>query len=106
MAGCTAGCSECALSVDERFWNMDNRFWIIFDTAFKVGELDVSEETVVIGFMAKKELCCDSAELGMDHPVQEVDEDELFSILGAEDQVLLWDLHTRDSVLMKKKVSA
>jgi len=47
----------------------------------------------------------DSAELGMDHPVKEVDEDELFSILGAEDQVLLWDLHTRDSVLMKKRVS-
>jgi len=95
-----------ALSVDGRFWDMDNRFWIIFDTAFKVGELDVPGETVVIGFMAKEALCCDNAELQMEHPTKEIDEDELFSILSAEDQVLLLDLHTRDSVLMKKRVSA
>jgi len=76
------------LSTSERFWKMDNRFWIVFDPDFKMKELDLPGDTVVIGFMSKEELCCDSAELGMEHPVKEVDEKELVFILDTQDE--LW----------------
>jgi len=85
------------LTVAERFWTMDNRFWIVFDPDFtEVGSM-------VIGFMPREELCCDGAELGMDHPVKEVDMDELGGILSNHGSVLLWDLQTRDTLMMTKR---
>ena len=85
-------------SVNERFWKMDNRFWIIDDPDFSpnVG-------SIVIGFMAKEELCCVDAKLGLDHPSREIDQQELVEILGTHGSALLWDLHTRASVLMTRK---
>ena len=85
------------LTVAERFWKMDNRFWIVFDPDFtEVGSM-------VIGFMPREELCCDGAELGMDHPVKEVDMEEMADILTNHGSVLLWDLHTRDTLMMTKR---
>jgi len=85
------------LTVAERFWKMDNRFWIVFDPDFtEVGSM-------VIGFMPRKELCCNGAELGMDHPVKEVDMEELGDILSNHGSVLLWDLQTRDTLMMTKR---
>jgi len=85
------------LTVAERFWKMDNRFWIVFDPDFtEVGSM-------VIGFMPKEELCCDGAELGMDHPVKEVDMEEMADILTNHGSVLLWDLQTRDTLMMTKR---
>ena len=87
------------LTVAERFWKMDNRFWIVFDPDFtEVGSM-------VIGFMPREDLCCDGAELGMDHPVKEVDMEEMADILTNHGSVLLWDLHTRDTLLMTKRQS-
>jgi len=85
--------------VGERFWQMDNRFWIIDDPDFSV---DVG--TLVIGFMAKEELCCDSAELGLEHPSREIDHVVLADILNTHGSVVIWDLHTRDSLLMTRRV--
>ena len=85
------------LTVAERFWTMDNKFWIVFDPDFtEVGSM-------VIGFMPREELCCDGAELGMDHPVKEVDMEELGDILSNHGSVLLWDLQTRDTLMMTKR---
>ena len=85
------------LTVAERFWTMDNRFWIVFDPDFtEVGSM-------VIGFMPREELCCDGAELGMDHPVKEVDMEEMVDILSNHGSVLLWDLQTRDTLMMTKR---
>jgi len=85
------------LTVAERFWKMDNRFWIVFDPDFtEVGSM-------VIGFMPREELCCDGAELGMDHPVKEVDMEEMADILTNHGSVLLWDLQTRDTLMMTKR---
>jgi len=85
------------LTVSERFWKMDNRFWIVFDPDFtEVGSM-------VIGFMPREELCCDGAELGMDHPVKEVDMEEMADILNNHGSVLLWDLQTRDTLMMTKR---
>ena len=85
------------LTVAERFWKMDNRFWIVFDPDFtEVGSM-------VIGFMPREDLCCDGAELGMDHPVKEVDMEEMADILPIHGSVLLWDLHTRDTLMMTKR---
>jgi len=85
------------LTVAERFWKMDNRFWIVFDPDFtEVGSM-------VIGFMPREDLCCDGAELGMDHPVKEVDMEEMADILTNHGSVLLWDLHTRDTLMMTKR---
>jgi len=89
--------------VSERFWEMENRFWIVFDPDFKVKELDLPGDTVVIGFMAKEELCCDTAELQMEHPSEEIDVKKLVTILQDEDEVFLLDLHTRHSVLMTRR---
>ena len=86
-----------ALNTHERFWQMDNRFWIVFDPDFtEVGSL-------IIGFMCREELCCDSAELGMEHPVKEIDKLEMVSILEDHGSILLWDLFTRDTVMMTKR---
>jgi len=87
-------------NVSERFWKMDNRYWIVDDPDFspKVGSL-------VIGFMAKEELCCDGAKLMMEHPSREVDMEEIAEILGTHASALLWDLHTRDTLLMTKRTS-
>jgi len=82
--------------VGERFWQMDNRFWIIKDPRYN------EHGSTVIGFIAKEELCCDGAEVQMDHPSMEVDKDELAEILRTYDSVLLWDMHTRDSLLMTR----
>jgi len=85
------------LNVAERFWKMDNRFWIVFDPDFtEVGSM-------VIGFMPREEFCCDGAELGMDHPVKEVDMEEMVDILSNHGSVLLWDLQTRDTLMMTKR---
>ena len=85
------------LTVAERFWKMDNRFWIVFDPDFtEVGSM-------VIGFMPREDLCCDGAELGMDHPAKEVDMEEMADILTNHGSVLLWDLHTRDTLMMTKR---
>jgi len=89
------------LTVSERFWKMENRFWVIDDPDFCDGDVG----SMVIGFMAKEELCCDAAELGMDHPSREVDMEELGDILTNHGSVLLWDLHTRDTLLMTKRAS-
>jgi len=87
------------LTVSERFWKMDNRFWIVFDPDFtEVGSM-------VIGFMPREELCCDGAELGMEHPVKEVDMEEMVDILSNHGSVLLWDLQTRDTLMMTKRAS-
>jgi len=90
------------LTVSERFWKMDNRFWIVDDP-----DLDRAGYgwNLVIGFMAKEELCCDGAELGMNSPSREVDMEELVGILSNHGSVLLWDLHTRDTLLMTKRAS-
>jgi len=85
------------LTVSERFWKMDNRFWIVFDPDFT----EVS--SLVIGFMPREELCCDGAELGMEHPVKEVDMEEMVDILSNHGSVLLWDLQTRDTLMMTKR---
>ena len=85
------------LDVAGRFWKMDNRFWLVFDPDFtKIGSM-------VVGFIAREELCCESAELGMMHPVREIDRDELGEILEDHGSVLIWDLHTRDSLMMTKR---
>tara|TARA_R100001086_G_scaffold77295_1_gene37456 strand:- start:97 stop:423 length:327 start_codon:yes stop_codon:yes gene_type:complete len=82
--------------VSERFWKMENRFWVIDAPDFK---------NMVIGFMAREELCCDGAELGMVHPSREVEMEVLVDILSNHDSVLLWDLHTRETLLMTKRVN-
>ena len=85
------------LNVHERFWQMDNRYWIVFYPDFtKVGSM-------VIGFMSKEELCCDSAELGMDHPVKELDKEELATILADHGSILLWDFFTNGMMMMTKR---
>ena len=86
-------------NVSERFWKMDNRFWIIDDPEWSDGTVG----SMVIGFMPREDLCCDGAELGMDHPVKEVDMEEMADILTNHGSVLLWDLHTRDTLMMTKR---
>ena len=87
-------------NVSERFWKMENKFWIVDDPDFssEVG-------SVVIGFMAKEELCCDGAKLQLDNPSREIDMDEVADILGNHGSALLWDLHTRETVMMTKRTS-
>jgi len=92
-------------NVSERFWKMDNRFWIVDDPEYAERELSVSMSIIVIGFMAKEELCCDGAQLVMEHPSREVDMEEIAEILGTHGSALLWDLHTRDTLLMTKRES-
>ena len=85
------------LTVAERFWTMDNRFWIVFDPDFtKVGSM-------VIGFMSKEELCCESAEVQLDCPSREIDLSVLEDILTTHGSVVIWDLHTRDTLLMTRR---
>ena len=83
--------------VGERFWQMDNRFWIIKDPRYN------EHGSTVIGFMAKEELCCDGAEVQMDCPSREIDKSVLADILTTHGSVLIWDLHTRETVMMTKR---
>jgi len=88
-------------NVSERFWKMDNRFWIIDDPEWADGTVG----SIVIGFMAKEELCCDGAKPVFEHTSREVDMEEIAEILGTHSSALLWDLHTRDTLLMTKRTS-
>ena len=88
-------------NVSERFWKMDNRFWIIDDPEWCDGDVG----SIVIGFMAKEELCCDGAKPVFEHTSREVDMEEIAEILGTHGSALLWDLHTRDTLLMTKRAS-
>jgi len=93
-------------NVSERFWKMDNRFWIIDDPEWCDGlNFDIDVRSIIIGFMAKVELCCDEAKLMSEHPSREVDMEEIVEILGTHGSALLWDLHTRDTILMTKRAS-
>jgi len=86
------------VSTGARFWKMDNRFWVIDDPDFTddVGSL-------VIGFMAKEELCCDGAEVQLENPSREIDYNELADILNTHGSVVIWDLHTRNTLLMTRR---
>ena len=85
------------LTVAERFWTMDNRFWIVFDPDFtEVGSM-------VIGFMPRTVLCCDSAEPQLEHPCREVDKDELMNLLRAHDAVVIWDMLHLESLGMTRR---
>ena len=85
--------------VAERFWKMDNRFWVVDDPGFSDGGV----ATMVIGFMSKEELCCDGAEVQMDCPSREIDLSVLEDILTTHGSVVIWDLHTRDTLLMTRR---
>jgi len=87
------------VSTGARFWKMDNRFWIIDDPDFSV---DVG--SMVIGFMAKEELCCENAEVQLENPSREIDHDELADLLNTHGSVVIWDLHTRNTLLMTRRV--
>ena len=88
-------------NVSERFWKMDNRFWIIDDPEWSDGTVG----SMVIGFMARAELCCEGAKPVFEHTSREVDMEEIAEILGTHSSALLWDLHTRDTLLMTKRTS-
>jgi len=88
-------------NVSERFWKMDNRFWIIDDPEWSDGTVG----SMVIGFMAREELCCEGAKPVFEHTSREVDMEEIAEILGTHSSALLWDLHTRDTLLMTKRTS-
>jgi len=55
--------------------------------------------------VSEQELCCDGAKLVMEHPSREVDMEEIAEILGTHGSALLWDLHTRETLLMTKRTS-
>ena len=86
------------LNVHERFWQMDNRFWVVDYPTFgdEVG-------CMVIGFMCREELCCDGAEVQMEYPSREIEHNVLADILDTHGSVLIWDLHTRETVMMTKR---
>jgi len=88
------------VSTGARFWKMDNRFWVIDDPGFSDGGV----ATMVIGFMSREELCCESAEVQLDCPSREIDYLEMDEILTTHGSIVIWDLHTRNTLLMTRRV--
>ena len=84
--------------IHTRFFEEDNRFWAIADPAYPTADY-----SMVIGFMPRTVLCCDSAEPQLEYPCREVDKDELMNLLRAHDAVVIWDMLHLESLGMTRR---